>query len=364
MHTYIPIKEKNIHINGRTVMADPLPLFWTGSGVEFDVDGSELYFDFTTDYELYEQWIRIEIDGFSMIRMPLPKGESHICAFRNMPPETVKHVQLIKEVQAMSADPKAKLLLNAIWADGGLQPLQGKKMNIEFIGDSITSGEGLAGPQSMQLWASIIFSTANHYALEVGKQLDADVRILSQSGWGACCSWDNNPDQTLPPFYEQVCGLLSGKTNESLGALRPQDFSAWQPDVVIVNLGTNDASAFENPVSEELSTDGRHMKKNPDGSFEEESVRVFKQCVFDFLTKLRKNNPNAQIFWALGILGEVMRPHIEAAIEQYRTVSGDNRVEYLPLPNMRDEWAGSNNHPGAAAHQAAARVIIDRIQQL
>ena len=34
--------------------------------------------------------------------------------------------------------------------------------------------------------------------------------------------------------------------NERLGTHNDYDFSSWQPDIVIVNLGTND-EAFNNP---------------------------------------------------------------------------------------------------------------------
>ncbi|MGN1187390.1 MAG: GDSL family lipase, partial [Lachnospiraceae bacterium] len=65
MNTYIPGVEREICILGRTADRQKRALFWTGSGIEFAVNGSELYIDFTTDYDIYEQWVRIEVDGFS-----------------------------------------------------------------------------------------------------------------------------------------------------------------------------------------------------------------------------------------------------------------------------------------------------------
>jgi len=41
--------------------------------------------------------------------------------------------------------------------------------------------------------------------------------------------WDGNVENKIPPFYTQVCGLLTGERNASLGALEDYDFEAWQP---------------------------------------------------------------------------------------------------------------------------------------
>ena len=73
MNTYIPGVDSDIHILGRTASRQEPAFFWTGSGIEFMVDGSGLSIDFITDYEIYEQWIRVEVDGFTMIRTSLPK---------------------------------------------------------------------------------------------------------------------------------------------------------------------------------------------------------------------------------------------------------------------------------------------------
>ena len=89
MNTYIPGVDSDIHILGRTASRQEPAFFWTGSGIEFMVDGSGLSIDFITDYEIYEQWIRVEVDGFTMIRTSLPKGRSTLTVYRNMNPDKI-----------------------------------------------------------------------------------------------------------------------------------------------------------------------------------------------------------------------------------------------------------------------------------
>lgn len=377
MNTYIPCREENIFILGRTVAADPLPLFWTGSGIEFTVDGSELYIDFTTDYDIYEQWVRVEINGSAMLRTALPKGRSSLCVYRGMNKDNRRTVCVYKEVQPMRGDQGNCLLIDGIRTDGKLLYQEPKKRRLEFIGDSITSGEGLAGAAGMTEWCPAIFSTQEHYAVLTAKKLNADIRILSQSGWGTYCSWDNAPERAMPLYYEQICGVISGRTDSReegmtsaegpmrLGAGRRNDFSSWQPDAVIVNLGTNDGGAYDGPAWTEPGTGIIHkQRRNGDGSYERESVQRFTGAVYDFLAKLRKNNPQAYILWVYGMLGNSMQPYLEETIDRYSKDTGDSRVSFLPLPDTKPEWAGTNNHPGALSHQAAAKVLCEELSRL
>ena len=363
MNTYIPGAERDIHVFGRTADREEPVFFWTGSGVEFTVDGSELAVEFITDYEIYEQWIRVEIDGFSMIRTALPKGRSTLNIYRNMNPENVRRVRIVKEVQPMMADKAGILIISAIHSDGKLKRLEPKKYKLEFIGDSITSGEGLAGAYGVWEWNSAVFSTLGHYALATANNLDADYRIISQSGWGVCSSWDNDPNRVLPKYYEQVCGLLGGRGQLEAGAGEKNDFDAWQPDAIMVNLGTNDASAFQNKAwVDEITGESFKQELNPDGSFEEKSLARFETAVYDFLVLIRKNNPKSHIVWLYGMIGRVMEPYIVETLNRYKKDYNDENVAYLQLPDLKTEWMGANNHPGVPSHRAAADVLTDYLK--
>ena len=103
------------------------------------------------------------------------------------------------------------------------------KYRLEFVGDSITSGEGTVGAVYEEDWISAFFSAENTYPRMVADALSAEYRVISQSGWGIVTGWNGNVENKIPPFYTQVCGLLTGERNASLGALEDYDFEAWQP---------------------------------------------------------------------------------------------------------------------------------------
>ena len=351
------------NVYGRTTECRaPLTLFWTGSGIEFNIKASELWIEFETDYEMYEQWISVSINGAFLSRQMLNKGKQTVCIFRNMNPEEPKEVRIYKEVQAMSADDHAMLLIHNIITDGDFLPIQAKSRRIEVIGDSITSGEGSIGAKKEQDWVSMIFSACRNYTTLLGHKLDADVRVISQCGWGVLSSWDNHPQHTLPSIYNKVCGLCYGERNEALGAQREHDFASWQPEVIVVNLGTNDASAFSQPAwHDEVTGESFQQVTREDGSLDPTCVERFEQAVLRFLYQLRAHNPNSRILWVYGMIGNLMQPYIEHAIASYQQETKDNKVDFLLLPEITEESTGSRSHPGFPSHQDTADRIADRI---
>lgn len=354
---------EQIHIYGRTGSQKmPLPLFFTGSGVEIRVSGTELWVTLETDYEIYEPWISIEINGAWVGRQMVTAGKKDICIFRNMDASTVKRVRIFRDVQAMSGDGRLYLQLHGLKTDGEFFEVPKKSRKLEIIGDSITSGEGSIGAQEELDWISMWFTALNDYAVMTADKVDADFHIVSQSGWGVLSGWDNNPACALPDFYEQVCGLCNGEENERAGAKEEYDFASWQPDFVIVNLGTNDDGAFNSPEWVNAATGEKFkQRKNADGTYcEEDVLRLVKKAKM-FLKTIRKRNPNASILWAYGMLGTPLLSVLERILQEYREETGDEKAELVILPEATGEGIGARSHPGVINHRQAAEVLASKI---
>ena len=351
-------------VHGRTVPGIyPLPLFFNGSAVELNVSGSELRAELEVSWQNLEMWVTIEVNGKLMSRQMLMPGIQSLCLFRGMSPEPVKNVRITRETQAMVEDEDCCLIIHGFQADGDFYPVPKGKYTLEFVGDSITSGEGTYGAKEAFDWIPMYMSYSRDYAKMTAEALGADAYIISKGGWGVLSGWDNNPDCNIPSRYEQLCGLCCGSKNERLGAFAPYDFSVRKTDAVIVNLGTNDASAFQQPAWHEPAT-GRTFKQhlNPDGTYMEEDLNRFENAVVSFLHMLRKHNPQAHIVWCYGMLGYDLALAIVDAVNRYTRESGDHNVIFLQLPNTTEETVGSNGHPGKLSHERAARVLTEYLR--
>lgn len=346
-------------VHGRTSgETDPLTLFWTASGLEINVRASELWVEIHADWAVNEPWFSFAVNGEFMSRRMAERGTHRVCVFRGMNPDAVKNVRILKDTQAMSGDPESLMQICALETDGSFEPVEPRGLKLEFIGDSITSGEGDIGAKAEEDWISMFFSAENNYAVMTGRAMDGDIRVISQSGWGVGCAWNNDPHGAIPPVYEEVCGLLAGERNVALGAHRPNDFAAWQPDYIFVNLGTNDCGSFNQPAwQDERTGETFQNRKEPDGSFNTADIRRFQERVKAFLRTLRRCNPEAEIVWIYGMLGLELAPALEAAVAKYRAETGDAHARFLPLT---DDLAnrGCRNHPGVEAHRTAAAELI------
>ena len=351
---------KDIKTHGRqSARKTPyIPLFWTASGIELNITGSELWLEYECRYgDEGEAYLRVEIDGADMLRFMLEEGINKVCIFRGYTTDGIKNVRILRENQGSTTVVNAV----ALHTDGTLLPLPPKKLHIEFIGDSVTSGEGLAGAKHHELWIPCIFSTREHYALLTAKALDADVSIVSQSGWGVYSSWYNNTFEAVPRIYEQVCGAALSEAQQEYGSLDTYDFAGASFDAVVVNLGTNDCTAFTIPewVDENGTPHKQHLDDN--GHPCREAADRVANAVISFCRRICALNPDALILWCYNMLSDLLNDVIKDAVLRYANENGDNKAFAVMLPHADPSTDGSRQHPGPLAHRMYADVIIKEL---
>ena len=366
---YKRILGRNVKDAGTT--SAPLALFWGASGLELSFKSTEIWINFSSNYTTHESWVAIEINGAPISRFSVPKESTWYCVSRQLDIEKQNTITIYKDTQAMSGDDLHLLFINsvAISVNGEFLPLEKKSLKIEIVGDSITSGEGLAGDIDEWDWIPQWFCASKTYAVQTAKNLNAELSVVSQCGWGVCWAWDGNLNNKIPPHYENVCSLLYGDYQKSFGAKDNYEFNGGY-DFVVVNLGTNDNGAFFQKAWKDEDGVEHELKRDENGKADKEGGEKFANGVYDFLKVIRKNNPEAKIIWMHGMINiNSIYDYLVEAVEKYQKETSDKNVYILKVDDMNlvetlPEDKGSRGHPGPTTHKKAAEKLTKFIQSL
>jgi hypothetical protein len=211
--------------------------------------------------------------------------------------------------------------------DGGSQLYKPevKARRIEFIGDSYTCGYGNEGKSQTE---NFRYETENNY-LSYGaitaRGLDAEYQAVCRSGIGIVQGYGGNRGFTMPRFYDEV--IMNDSTKK-------WDYSRNQPQLVVINLITNDLSA---PV------DSAEFLNN----------------YIAFVKRVRGNYPAASIVCCAGPSApgkhwQTVQNFIHAAVGEL--TKNDNAISYFQFTPF--EMHGSDWHPNTDEDAKMAAELI------
>ena len=245
-------------------------------------------------------------------------------------PEQEHTVQVRKRTNARSSTAGLSRL---VLMDGTiLEPEKPKERTIEFLGDSLTVGymASKAG-KTASGWSTTTEDVTGTYCPQIAEAFDAQYQVVAVSGRGIVRNNGGDAQTLFPEIYRQ----LDYYNNPDV----PWDF-AVQPDVLVINLGTND----ESEANETL---------NPE---------EFRQGLYAFLKELRQYYPNAQLLYTYGLVRTGLSEEIQAVITQLQN-EGDDHIHYLQLTQC-EKWELNLNHTVASAYDSRGEEIIDKIRQI
>lgn len=318
-----------IRLMGRMDPAQQPPaLDWTGSGMEFRFRGSDAWAKLEAPAASPIMWMIVLADGQPITRFPVEPGIRMYPLLLGLEAGQERTVTLMKETQCMPDQSAATVLLHSLRIDGELLELKPRDHRIEFIGDSLTSGEGALAAQDNMEWVTPWFTARGNYSWYACEMLNAERSVLSQSGWGVNWDYQHNEKNNMSDAYEYVAGVLHGPEAEARGCRKPWDFSRWQPDIVCIRLMTND----NNGINERNSL--------------EQDRETAVQGAVDLIRKVRKHNPGAKIVWILP--GSDCRPELAAEAVRRAQEEGMENIYAYTMPDYGPEECGARWHPNAS----------------
>ncbi|MGN0688446.1 MAG: GDSL-type esterase/lipase family protein [Oscillospiraceae bacterium] len=347
--TFKPTAE-NVKLLGRTSEYDDiLWLALSASGIEFTFTGTKASVTLIGDSMVAsgpEKQARfaVYIDGERTIDAQLDEAEKvyEIYSSDEAKETTVRLIKLSEAAESTFG-------IKDITVEGGeIAPTAQKELKIEFIGDSITCGYGVDDEVKEHHFATSTEDATKAYAYKTAQLLDADYSLVSYSGHGIISGYTTNGEkvksQLVPDIYEKFAKSYGNYDGIYSVSGVKWDFSKFCPDFVVINLGTNDASY--------CGTD-------------KEKVTDYADSYAEFLKVVRKNNPDAYIICALGVMGDSLYTGVKMAVEKYTEETGDTRVSSFRLtPQDGSTGYAADWHPTAATHDIAAQEMTDEIKRI
>ncbi len=323
-------------------------LSWSCSAVEFVFTGSLVCADIWTDWVRDEPWkdifqpqVGVFVNGKMSRRFAVSEGTNNYTVYKSDTPKEVT-IRIVK----LSESAFSKIGIVSLSADGEPRPTAQPTRRMEFIGDSITCGFGIEGKSADERFRTETENPCKTYAALTAEYFGAEYNLISWSSIGVYSS-SCSPDADKPAD-EWVMPMLYDFTDigvENILGSEPElwDFESFVPDVIVINLGTNDSS-FTKDIPER--------------------IKAFKKAYGDFLLHIREKNPGSYIFCVLGMMGNLLGGRLFPAVEETVREINDGRIFALELDEQKEsDGIGCENHPNAVTHRKAAEKLIERIRE-
>lgn len=335
---------------GRSIFRDGIRyLSWSCSAVEFAFTGKTVSAEIWTDWVRDEPWktmfqpqAAVFIDGKLSRRFAVSAGTKSYPIFESDTPKTVT-VRIVKLSEAAFS----KVGIASISSDGDIRPSALPARRMEFIGDSITCGFGIEGKSAGERFSTKTENPCKTYAALTAERFGAEYNLISWSSIGVYSS--SCGEEADKPANGWIMPMLYDYTDIGIENIlgtepEPWDFKRFVPDVIVINLGTNDSSFTRN---------------FPD------RIGEFKKAYGDFLRHIREKNPAAYIICALGMMGDELGGRLFPAIDKAVAETGDKKIFSLELDEQRTaDGIGCENHPNEVTHRKAAEKLAEKVSEI
>ncbi|MDF2543953.1 MAG: lipolytic protein family [Herbinix sp.] len=200
---------------------------------------------------------------------------------------------------------------------------------IMVIGDSITCGYGNEAHIPCDCDASRE-NNALAYSSLIGQFLNSETLIVGASGTGCYQNFGGFKEGRMSDYFMNIiCPDLDQKAMDK-----------FLPEVIVINLGTNDWSA---PIDPTDYTNRYHE-------------------MIDFI---RLRYPSAELFCVIGPMTDGPSKHLEALVKTVNE-AGDTHVHFMEFPLIKrpEDGMGGSGHPSIKKHRQMAVQLSEKICQV
>jgi lysophospholipase L1-like esterase len=302
---------------------------WSASTIKADFSGTGISVGLVSQGD---NWFNVIVDDEVLEPINVTSSTSSPINLVSGLEEGEHSIELVKRTECWVGEVQ---FLGFIVEDGSLlETPKESSRKIEFIGDSITCGYGNEGTDQYQTFTTQNENAYLAYGSIASRILGADQITVSWSGKGIMRNYGGDTTEVLPEIYDRI---LPYNTDLSW------DSSKWIPDVVVINLCTNDYSIG---IPDETT---------------------FVNAYLDFVQKIREQYPSAYIYCAVGpmLSGDNLdsaRTNIQSVVDT-QALTGDDNIGFIEFP-VQDaaNGYGEDWHPSVATHELMAEQLANQIE--
>ena len=319
--SFVRYHGRNYHSDGKVIMNN------IGSGFEVQFYGTELKANLSGWYGSWygKTKISVLIDGNTdtskkivTITNGTTKKEYTLATKLK---EGVHTVKVLKRTEGISTE----LSLYDISTDGYFMPApKDKRLKIEAYGDSITAGYGNLRGDLADTTNSDYQNGLQTYATYTASLLDADINVQARTGIGMYTAANVDDNEQVNNYYKYT----------SFAGDYLWNFDNYTPDLVLINLGTND------------SWNG--------GVFNED--RFIDEYIQFVSTLAEIYGEDTSFILCSGFMENTVESYLEMIVNLLE-LTIDNQVYQFTFNSCR---AG---HPLESEHLAGANELVDFIQE-
>ncbi|MDO9040271.1 MAG: GDSL-type esterase/lipase family protein, partial [Bacteroidota bacterium] len=210
---------------------------------------------------------------------------------------------------------------------------------IEFIGNSITCGYGAEGLSKSERFKPSTENNYLSYAPIMARAFKADYHIIAHSGMGVVRNYgykEKVSPNAMPDRFNRVYDEHE---------LPLWNFRQWKPDMVVINLGTNDFSTQPFP-----------------------DKAVFKAGYEKLIDEVKKQYGEVPVFCIVGpMTDEPCYSYVKELVEDFRSVYQRKNVYFFGIPTYLmdpDKDLGSDTHPNYSGQRKMAGHVLPVISSI
>lgn len=214
-----------------------------------------------------------------------------------------------------------------------------RELKLEVIGDSISCGDGIYA--DINKYGGTQGDGWSTYAAEAARNLNADLNTIAISGNGLISSLFGTPLLNLSDQFPYIDRQIYRKDGREI----KWDYSRYQSDVVVINLGTNDrAGVGEGKMFTEQDFENAYVK---------------------FMEYIKSVYPHCKIIACLGAMGLELKPSIEKAVERVNEKGTEYAYTLWFTPDIEsDGLSADETHPSLKAHNRYGIQLTDKVEEV